>query len=462
MKLNFWKKDEVVNFSANDFDTLPVATRNNFAFEYVESVLPNPDKVLKDNQLDLSYFKELTNDPHVHSCVQSRKAGLMSLEYDITQGESSPEITEIVQSVFKGLDVYDVIEGLLDAFVYGFQPAEIIWRVVDDMILPVKVTPKPAWWFHLDSNNLLKFKEKTNPMGVAVDMRKFVVCSVGATYDNPYGQSALSRCFYPVLFKKGGFKLWSLFVQKYGMPFLVGKMKAETNVEANQLLKILMQLNQNAVTVLPPDVDLQTIEAGANSSANYNDFINSCNNEISKAILSQTLTTENNTSVGSNAMAQTHFAVKEEVVNADKRMIEKAFNTVIRHIVDLNFFGATAPVFSMYQKNAIDLNLAERDSKLAGTGQIKFTKEYFVRWYGFAEDEFDIAVAPAPTSPQFAEPDDSVNLIIKQISDLVQSGRDFEEIQANILEAFPTLDASAFEDVFAQGVLAASVEGAIE
>jgi phage gp29-like protein len=121
-----------------------------------------------------------------------------------------------------------------------------------------------------------------------------------------------------------------------------------------------------------------------------------CNAEISKAILSQTLTTEQGTS-GSYAMSQTHLQVRKDVVDADKKLIENSLNKLIDLIIDFNFGKVVnKPKFVLYAPNEIDLQLADRDFKLLTTNQIKFTNEYWKRNYGFKDDEFEV-INPQPT-----------------------------------------------------------------
>ena len=51
-------------------------------------MLPNPDRVLRRTGKTVEAYRELKNDPHVWSCIQSRKSGTLSLETRIVQNKA--------------------------------------------------------------------------------------------------------------------------------------------------------------------------------------------------------------------------------------------------------------------------------------------------------------------------------------------------------------------------------------
>ena len=65
-------------------------------------------------------------------------------------------------------------------------------------------------------------------------------------------------------------------------------------------------------------------------------LIDKMNSEISKAILGQTPTTEIG-STGSYAAANTHMAVRQDIIDSDKKLVESVINQLIRWIYEINF-----------------------------------------------------------------------------------------------------------------------------
>ena len=367
------------------------------------SYLPDPDIVLKKQGKDMKVYKELLCDSHVFACVQSRKAGVLSLEWEINRGLDKDETAEKVIETIKKLDIYKFINDILDATLFGFQPIEIIWGRVDNLVLPIELKAKPSEWFCFDDENQLKFRTKEHYFGEELPPKKFLCPQSNPSYENPYGERTLSRVFWPVTFKKGGLKFWVIFTEKYGIPHLIGKHpRGASEEETDRLAGLLEQMVQDAIAVIPDDSSVEIQEANKSSSAEiFEKLMDKMNAEISKAILGQTLTTEVG-STGSYAASNTHFAVRQDIIDADKKMVEKTINQLIQWIYEINFSNKDVPVFEMFEVEDIDLGLAQRDKILSETG-VKFTKDYFIKNYGLEEEDFDIREDIIPATPQFSQ-----------------------------------------------------------
>ena len=122
-----------------------IATRKrSLNFYSLGSYLPDPDIVLRKQGKDIKVYKELMCDAHVFACVQSCKSGVMSLEWEIKNESEKDETTEKLEKLLKKLDIYKLINDILEATLFGFQPIEIIWGKVDNLILPIVLKSKPS------------------------------------------------------------------------------------------------------------------------------------------------------------------------------------------------------------------------------------------------------------------------------------------------------------------------------
>ncbi len=492
------------------------ALSNDFIYSLNEEILSNPDTVLKNNDLTIQEYEKLLVDSHLSSCVQSRKSGILSMEWYIGNSENKSKESKFIEDIFKKLNIKKIIEEMLDAPLYGFKPVEIYWGEDDGYVIPKDIVGKPSWWFNFDSNNLLRFISLSNASGELIPKKKFVLLQKEATYDNPFGKPVLSKCYYPVIFKKGGVNLWAKYVQKYGIPFIVGKAAiGKTQELMEDFLTMIRGLQQDGAAVIPNDDEVSLLEASHSAPSNvYESLAHYCNSEISKAVLSQTLTTEQG-DTGSYAMSQTHLQVRYDVVESDKKMVEEAFNQIIKWIIELNFAGdVEIPEFILYNKTDIDLNLAERDVKLSGIG-VKFTDTYFKRNYGLQDDEFEITedktienlnkanspdiaeksinedvksediggvdkevekkpvkkTAKTKKETEFAESKEDKNLtdfeietqkVIKQIVGLIDEGTDYNEIQDKIIKMFPDLNTNDLEDFLSKSILISTASGVVK
>ena len=381
-----------------------IATRKrSINFYSLGTYLPDPDIVLRKQGKDMRVYKELLCDSHVFACVQSRKSGVLSLEWEINRGLDKDENAENIEQLLKNLDIYKLINDILDATLFGFQPIEIMWHKVGNLVLPTELKAKPPEWFCYDDDNQLKFRTKEHYYGEELPPRKFLCPQANPSYENPYGERTLSRVFWPVTFKKGGLKFWVIFTEKYGIPHLIGKHpRGASKEETDNLADLLEQMVQDAIAVIPDDSSVEIQEANKSSSAEiFEKLIDKMNAEISKAILGQTLTTEIGSS-GSYAASNTHMAVRQDIIDSDKKLVENTINQLIQWIYEINFNGKDVPVFEMYEEEDVDLTLAQRDKILYDTG-VKFTKEYFIKNYGLEDEDFDIREDIIPINPKFSQ-----------------------------------------------------------
>lgn len=479
--------DESIIKKANTKKSLSdeIATRQrSLNFYSLCNILPDPDIVLRKQGKDIKIYRELLCDPHVTACVQSRKAGVLSLEWEIARGINKDKNIELLSNLLKKLDIYKLINDILDSVLWGFQPIEVIWEKSGNLILPTELKAKPTDWFCYDADNNLRFKTKQNYFGELLPPKKFLCPQYNASYDNPYGDRILSKVFWQVVFKKGGLKFWTIFTEKYGMPHIIGKHpRGASQEETNALADMLERMVQDAIAVIPDDSSVELKEANKSSSAEiYEKLIDKMNAEISKAIIGQTLTTEiGNT--GSYAASNTHFQVRQDIIDSDKRLVEKTINQLLRWIYELNFSTEIVPEFELYEEEDIDLDLAQRDKTLSESG-VKFTKKYFIKNYGLDEEDFDITQFQQTTQPVFSQFKEQENFqgqtqvdelfdlisnkelqnqsekILSPIIEMIMNGNSYSEIKEALKDE--NLNTKDFEKVHQKALFLCEAEGRLD
>lgn len=475
-----------------------IATRGrSLDFSAMGLYLPNPDPILKKQGKDLSIYKELRSDAQVRAEIIKRKAGALGRQWEIVAGESPEHVKDAVDVAFRRLDLHKVIGELLNATLYGYQPLEVMWQPVGSLVMPSAIIGKPPEWFVFSADNELRFRTKdSGPEGEELPARKFLLAQYDASYENPYGEPALSGCFWPVTFKRGGLKFWLMFTEKYGMPFITGRYRPGTSSrEIDNLLDMLENMIQDAVAAIPDDSSVEIHEAAgkAASAEIYERLLDFCNAEISKSIVGQTLTTEVG-AVGSYAAAKTHGDVLNDIVDGDARLAENTLNELIRWIVDINF-GANvpAPTFSLYEPEDVDQEQAERDSTLSAPMErsgLRFSREYYKKTYGLNDEDLEDAL-PNPSSmfPNFSETppetlaemkqeqaavddlaegaDNSTLLqeqaeaLLKPVQKLIEEASSYEEVMTALAETYPKMNSTQLEERLARAMFVAEVYGRV-
>lgn len=442
--------------------------------------LPNPDPVLKKMGRDITAYREILSDAHVGGCVRRRKAAVKNLNFRLTP-TGKEEVDQWLEKVFNALPLNNIINEILDACLFGYQVLEIEWQLKEGKYSPKNIIGKPQEWFVFDKENQLKFRTKKERNGVHLPERKFLLATQEATYVNPYGKADLALCFWAATFKKGGFKFWLEFTEKYGAPWLVGKYPRQSqHKEIDELMTAMEQMLGTAVVAIPTDTDIDLKESASKgaSSEVFKDFLEYCKAEIAIALLGQNQTTEKDTN---HASAIAGLEVLNSIRADDARMVETVFNCLLNWICELNFTNLPQlPRFELYEQLAIDKDQAERDEMLSRIG-VTFTPQYLERVYNF--EKGDITVYREALSPQkmhyFSEnrgktPKDTAEQIIEQLEertdpyidgwlqqarDLLSGAESLEEAQNIIDSLIPSLETHQYAELLADSSVAAMLAG---
>ncbi len=480
---------EFVSFSeAHKSLSEQIATRSrSIDFHSLGMYLPNPDPVLKALGKDIQVYKELRSDAHVGGCIRRRKASVKALEWGVDKEKSKSAIAKSISAIFADLNISRIINEILDAALFGYQPLEVMWGKVGNFIVPVDIVSKPPNWFVYDAENQLRLRTKQNMvMGEELPPNKFLIARQDPSYDNPYGFADLSMCFWPTTFKKGGLKFWVQFTEKYGTPWVIGKHpRSASDGEKELLLDSLEAMVQDAVAVIPDDSSIEIKEAAgkAGSTDAFESLLHFCRSEVSIALLGQNQTTE---ATSNRASAQVGREVTHDIRDGDKAIVQETFNQLIRWICDLNFKTGAAPIFSMWEQEDVDKVLAERDQKLTLAGA-KFTPAYFKRAYNLLDGDLDESATPVSTqtnaAADFAESDtapdqqmldDALDAFLKgdelqtQANNMLQpviyaiNGKaKSDALLAMLAELYVDMDASELQDRLARAIFVAKVWGRI-
>ena len=378
-----------------------IVTRDT-AFDYYKTLgfLPNVDPVLKKLNKDVEVYDDLFADARVKAAFGSRQAGCTSLSFELDRMGTPARQHKVIESVFNSLPITDIIAQMVAAVWYGYQVSEVMWSKVGSMVLPTSVVPKPQRWFRFSEENELVYLTKEHQTdGVPLPDHKFITARHNPSYGNPYGDPIAQACYWPVKFRHTGFRFFTQFIEKYGMPWI--KTEYPIGARESRIVEMLDVLNtsvQDAVVAYPSEWKVDALPMGTSQHSEdiYGKFLDYCNTEIYMALLGQNLTSE--VEGGSYAAAKIHNTVRQDLIEGDKRMIEDAFDTLIDWIYYYNFTGDVRPEFHLIEAPRPSIEDSQVTTALTGAG-VKFKKIYFQKHYGLAEDEFDLSEPVEPAAP---------------------------------------------------------------
>ncbi|OGG98906.1 MAG: hypothetical protein A2600_06325 [Candidatus Lambdaproteobacteria bacterium RIFOXYD1_FULL_56_27] len=376
-----------------------IATRRNaWDFRGDFQFLPNPDPVLmRLADQGEEVLSNLTADAHVISVVQTRKLGTLQREFRFRPGADGERKISVASQTLhqafledlEGIDLTELVSQILDAPFYGMVPLELLWQAQWGRLRLKGVRAVPSHWFRFNSDNEPVFLQRSSFQGLTLPWGKFVFARHFPSYENPYGLRLLSRCLWPVTFKKGGVKFWVMLAEKYGMPLLVGKYPAGTPAQGQEeLLASLSRAVRDAVLVLPEGNQVELQESTQGGARVHQELVATMNKEISKAILGQHLTTEVGTT-GSYAASKTHLDILGSYLEADQKLVKTVVNQIARIYQKLNDPKAKSPEFYWFEEEDPRTEWVNRDQLLGQMGLV-FGEEYFCRQYGLTQGEFTL------------------------------------------------------------------------
>lgn len=289
-------------------------------------------------------FEEMEEkDPHLFSQLQTRKNAVTGLDYEVIpfdqEDEKDKEIAEFVTREIEAIESFeDIMMDLLDAIGKGIAVSEIIWKLEGD-----KTTVEDIKWRHQkrffwDTEDSFKVITKEYPSGIFVPENKFIVHRYKARSGHPARAGVLRVVAWMYLFKNYTIKDWVSFCEVYGMPLRLGKYNpSASEADKAALMRALIQIGTDAAGIIPEGTEIDFKEAAKVSSLNvYESLARYCDEQMSKAVLGQTLTSDSGG--GSYAQSKTHDNVRQDLVIADSKALAATLRRdLIRPLVLFNF-----------------------------------------------------------------------------------------------------------------------------
>lgn len=354
----------------------------------MDSYLPSTDRLLSTKASgDLQLYEEVAQDAQVKSCLQQRFRGLISHNWEVLPGGEQAidkAAAEMVHGQLMMLRWDDIVEKMLWGTFYGYSVAEVLWQKQGDLVGIQDIRVRNRRRFHFDIDQQPRLKTFDSPFGEVLPDRKFWhFCCGAADDDEPYGRGLAHWLYWLVFFKKVDLRWWVRYLELYAQPTRVGKYPAGSDDKAKKVLwQALGSFGVDDQIMIPEGMMVELLEAGRAGTADYDTLHSKLDEAIAKVILSQTMTTDNGSSM---SQAQVHQDVSETIIEADADLIATSFNTsVIPWLVAYNYPGqqVALPKFAYKIENAPDLvALVDRDAKIAALGYPP-TAEYVASTYG--------------------------------------------------------------------------------
>ena len=271
-------------------------------------------------------------DPHYLAVLSTRKRQVAQLPIDVEPAGDSAEEKADAQLVKDWLD-RDLLEAelfdILDAVGKGYSATELVWSLGADLWQPNVLKWRDPRYFEFDreTRETLMLRELSGPE--PLPPAKFIVHYHPAKSGLPVRSGLARIAAWGYLFKNYAIKDWVAFLETYGMPMRYGRYdNGETEENIRTLMSAIADLGSDAAAVFPKSMDVQ-FESSADGStpeglwerkARYVD------EQISKAVLGQTGTTDMKSGGIGDGGNAVHDRVAGDIERADAKLIAATLN----------------------------------------------------------------------------------------------------------------------------------------
>lgn len=254
-------------------------------------------------------------DAHLSSVVEQRKSKVLGEEYGVFVGEVlNTELTRLFSKQwFNKLQ-----DAIIDSKIYGYNLIEI-QDLIDSEIKDIKVIDRGNVIPELRA--IVKNPYQTNSL-IPIDSRNdsdyYVLVDSGHL-------GLLNKVVPLVMIKRLTISMWGSHAETFGIPPTILKTNEKEHI--NKFHEDLTKFVHSRKIVIGTDDSLEVLQANTTDAHKiYKELIETCNFEISKALIGQTSTSDVKSFVGS---AEVHERVANEISEADREYMTYAINDIV-------------------------------------------------------------------------------------------------------------------------------------
>lgn len=474
---------------------------------YIDSLgrllLPEDEVLLLEGGLPwgrrYALYEKVLQDWQVKSCIQQRITAITQAETEVIPGrrrgmevtDADQRAADFIKEQLENLDWDGISERNLYGSFYGFSASELMYRRDDAWVAldadrgGIRVRNRGRFTF--DADFRLRLLVPGSPYGELLPERKFWTWTAGSDHsDDPFGKGLAHWLYWPVWFKRNGIKFWLSFLELFANPKRRGKYPANaTTAEQNTLLEMLDSLSTDSSLIHPEGIEVDYMEARRSGTADYSTLDGKMDAAIAKVILSQTMTTDNGSSL---SQAQVHEGVGQAVKKSDSDLLHNSFNAgPVKWLIDYNRAKlgdcAYPNVWRRIEPEEEINDRAERDTKIYQVGY-RPTPELIERTYGEGYEpipQIQPLVSLSDSLPgqeaAFAAPPTTADIFTDQLAqqtrplfadwiaklrqELEASG-DLDAFARRLDEVFPELDSSQMQAIMGEALYATRLAGIFE
>ena len=287
-------------------------------------------------------YSDILMDTHLTCVIEKRKNAILCSKIEFRR-DGKPD--DIVNSQITSPWFTRFISDILDAKFWGFTLCQFF---KDGEWVNYDLVPRK----HADPVRKLILRHQTDITGVSWEEYPDLLF-VGS--DDDLG--LLAKAAPWVIYKRNTTADWAQFSEVFGMPIQEYIYETDDEESRQRAINDASNTGSLAVFVHSKDTELQLREAGnkTGSADIYERLCERCNNELSKLILGNTLTTESSEN-GTQALGTVHKKVEDKVAQTDRQYVLNVLNYDMADIFTAMGINTEGGEFCFPEPKEVDAN----------------------------------------------------------------------------------------------------------
>lgn len=285
------------------------------------NILRSADRGDPVQYLELAEVIEERN-PHYLGVLGTRRRSVSQIPVTVepaSDAAADVDRAAMIEKWLKRRELQLELFDILDAIGKGFSFTEIIWDTSSGQWQPERLEYRDPRWFRFDRRDLMT-PVMLNEYGQEEPLPafKFIFARMQAKSGLPLRSGIARVAMWAHLFKLYTERDWAIFTQTYGQPLRVGKWGAgASEADKDTLFQAVANIAGDCAAIIPESMQIDFVETGnLNASSDlYKDRADWLDQQISKAVLGQTATTDSVT--GGLGSGKEHREVQEDIEEAD-------------------------------------------------------------------------------------------------------------------------------------------------